>query len=150
MSQKTPSIDELFKLAADGLKFQLEKIRKEIHHYSTSGSEGEQLLIKFLNGHLPRRFSAISGFVIDPTNSVSLQSDIIIYDAENSPVCRAGENSQILLSDSVATVIEVKANLNKCELEDAAKKVASVKSLIRTPVTNIDQPHFLNLLLILL
>lgn len=140
MSENFPTIDELFKLAAEGLKFEFEKIRKEVQHYLSSGQEGEELLIKFLNNHLPRRFSATSGFVIDSENRVSKQSDVLIYDAENSPVYRVGEKAQILPADSVAAVIEVKAKLNKSELEDAAKKVASVKSLKRTPVTNIDQP----------
>jgi hypothetical protein len=147
MSESAPTIDELFKLAAEGLKSEFEKIRKEVQHYPTSGQEGEELLIKFLNNHLPRRFFATSGFVIDSENKVSKQSDVLIYDAENSAVYRAGKN-QILPADSVAAVIEVKAKLNKSELEDAAKKVASVKSLKRTPVTNIDQPvTFSNLII---
>ena len=140
MSENPPTIDELFKLAAESLRFDFEKIRKEIQHYPTYGQEGEELLIKFLINHLPRRFSATSGFVIDSENKVSKQSDVLIYDAENRPVYRAGERAQIIPADSVAAVIEVKAKLNKSELEDAAKKVASVKSLKRTPVTNIDQP----------
>src|ERR1700722_5332375 len=116
MSENPPTIDELFKLAAETPRFDFEKIRKEIQHYPTSGQEGEELLIKFLNNHLPRRFSATSGFVIDSENKVSKQSDVLIYDAENSPVYRAGERAQILPADSVAAVIEVKAKLNKSEL----------------------------------
>ena len=44
MSKNPPTIDELFKLAAESLRFDFEKIRKEIQHYPTSGQEGEELL----------------------------------------------------------------------------------------------------------
>lgn len=140
MSENPPTIDELFKLAAESLKFDFEKIRKEIKHHATSGQECEELLIKFLNNHLPRRFCATSGFVIDSNNSISKQSDILIYDAENSPVYRANEKAQILPADSIASIIEVKSMLDKSELIDAAEKIASVKSLHRTELTNMDQP----------
>lgn len=140
LPENPPTIEELFKLAAESLKSEFEKIRKEIIHYPTSGQECEELLIKFLNDRLPRRFSATSGFVIDTEDKTSRQSDILIYDAENSPVYRASQKAQILPADSIAAVIEVKSNLTKKELQDAAQKIASVKSLKRTPVTNIDQP----------
>jgi len=40
----------------------------------------------------------------------------------------------------VAAVIEVKSKLNKEELRDAAKKIASVKQIKAAPITNVDQP----------
>jgi hypothetical protein len=110
-------------------------------HYGTAGTETENLLNKFLNNHLPRRFAATTGFAIDTEDNISHQCDTLIYDAENSPVYRAGENlqAQILPSDSIAAVIEIKSNLNKKELQDAAEKIASVKKLKRSPISNQDQ-----------
>lgn len=61
MSMETPTVDELFKRASENLKNEFESIRKSFPHYATSGQEAENLLIKFLNGHLPRRFSSTSG-----------------------------------------------------------------------------------------
>jgi hypothetical protein len=46
----------------------------------------------------------------------------------------------ILPSDNVAAAIEVKSSLSKDELKDAAKKISSIKKLLKTPITNIDQP----------
>ncbi len=46
----------------------------------------------------------------------------------------------ILPADSIASVIEVKSTLSKKELKDAVTKVASVKKLKRSSITNIDQP----------
>ncbi len=136
----TASIDELLKLAAEGMLQEFELLRKTMHHHGTAGEESEEILIKFFNSHLPRRFAASSGFVIDTDNIVSRQCDVLIYDAENSPVYRVGNKGLILPSDSVAATIEVKSKLNKEQLKDAADKIASVKRLKRTPVSNADQP----------
>jgi len=140
MADDSLSIDALFRRAAKGLKDEFENIRATMPHHGTAGSEAEDLLIKFLNSHMPRRFAATSGFVVDMEDSVSKQCDVLVYDAENSPVYREGPTTQILPSDSIASVIEVKSNLDKAELEDAAEKIASVKRLKRSPVSNLDQP----------
>ncbi len=140
MTEETLTIEKLFQLGAQTLKDDFEKIRKSMPHHGVAGQEIENLLIDFLNEHLPRRFAAVSGLVIDTANSLSKQCDVLIYDAENSPVYRAGSVGQILPSDSIASVIEVKSKLTKAELEDAAEKIASVKKLQRSPITNLDQP----------
>ena len=140
MDETTPTVEKLFQLGAQTLKDDFDKIRKSMPHHGVAGQETENLLIDFLNGRLPRRFAAVSGLVIDTANSLSKQCDVLIYDAENSPVYRAGSVGQILPSDSIASVIEVKSKLNKAELKDAAEKIASVKKLQRSPITNLDQP----------
>lgn len=137
---KTPTIDELFRTSADQLKSDFEAVKISVPHHGTSGGEAEDILRKFLNSHLPRRFAATAGFVIDEQNQMSRQSDVLIYDAENSPIYREGESSLILPADSIASVIEVKSKLSKKELSDAVEKVASVKKLIRSPITLMDQP----------
>lgn len=137
---KTPTIDELFRTAADQLRSDFEAVRKSFPHYATSGGEAEEILRKFLNSHLPRRFAATAGFVIDEINQMSRQSDVLIYDAENSPIYKAGDKSLILPADSIASIIEVKSTLSKEELKDAVNKVASVKKLKRSPITQLDQP----------
>ena len=87
-----------------------------------------------------KRFAAEKGFIIDDQNNITRQTDVIIYDASNSPIYRAQPDSLILPSDNVAAVIEVKSSLNKNELKDAAGKISAVKKLSKTPITNIDQP----------
>lgn len=139
-NQESPTVDQLFKSSADQLVQDFEETRKSFPHYGISGQEAEQLLIKFLNKRLPRRFAACSGFVIDDDNQVSKQCDVLVYDAENSLVLRTGETNQILSSDSIASIIEVKSKLNKKELEDAVNKIAIVKKLRRNPISGIDQP----------
>src|SRR5262249_32557239 len=73
-------------------------------------------------------------------DQVSRQTDVIVYDAMNSPVYRTGSRVEILPRDNVAAVIEVKSKLNKHELKDAALKIAGVKSIKATPLCGADQP----------
>lgn len=134
------NIRDLFVEAGKQLRSEFEFIRKTNCHYGESGSEAEAILQNFLNNHLPKRFSAGSGIVIDTENNISSQTDVIVYDAYNSPVYRKGSNVLILPSDNVASVIEVKSKLSKSELKDAAAKISSVKKLRKTPINEADQP----------
>ncbi|MCE5322699.1 hypothetical protein LLG46_05200 [bacterium] len=124
-------IHELFMDAGKQLRTQFRFLQTN-PHYGERGGEAEDIVKAFLNDHLPKRFSAETGFVVDDEGGVSKQCDIIIYDALNSPVCRVGSRAMILPSDNVASVFEVKSKLTKHELNDAAEKIASVKRLRRT------------------
>lgn len=140
MADKTTNVKDLLIQAGKKLRDDFEDIKSTNPHYAESGAEVEIILRDFLNSRLPKRFAADAGLVIDSEDNISQQTDIIIYDAENSPVYRTGARVLILPSDNVASVIEVKSKLDKNELKDAAKKIASVKALKKTPVSDLDQP----------
>lgn len=89
----------------------------------------------FLNHHLPQRFRATSGIIIDKANALSPQTDVIVYDALTSPVYRYSEEMLMLPLDTVAAVIEVKSRLNKKEIEDGYEKIAECKRHKKTPVS---------------
>jgi hypothetical protein len=93
------------------------------------GGEAEQLVRAFLRGHLPKRFDVGSGFIIDPRDALSKQTDVIIYDALNCPVYRASETAAIIPSDNVAAVIEVKSRLDKERMQEAFENISAAKSL---------------------
>lgn len=134
------NIRDLFAEAGRQLRSDFEEIKRDNPHFGERGGEAEDILRQFLNNHLPKRFAAGSGIVIDERNQISRQSDVVVYDALNSPIYRRGSRVLILPSDNVACVVEVKSRLNKRQLEDAAVKIASVKRLYKTPVSNVDQP----------
>jgi|GEM_PF-3964930 len=123
-----PTAEEILKLTADTLESEFRKARI-ITHYPTSGKQAEDLLMAFLNKHLPKRFAATTGFAIDIENNISQQSDILLYDALNSPLFPVSMDSQMILVDHLVAVIEVKSNLTLAQLQDAACKIASVKTL---------------------
>ena len=134
------TVKELLINAAKNLRHEFEEIKSNNPHYGERGEEAENIVKDFLNSHLPKRFHADTGFVIDHDDNQSDQTDVIVYDADNSPIYRTGSKSLIVTSDNVAAAIEVKTNLNKKELEDSARKIASVKRLKRSPITDVDQP----------
>jgi hypothetical protein len=133
------SVEQLFAEAGRKLRSDFESVRRTNPHAGERGGEAEALLRQFLNEHLPGRFRADTGIVMDDSGARSRQSDVLVYDALNSPVYRHGR-MMILPSDNVAVVVEVKSTLSKAELEDAAKKVASVKTLAKSPPSNVDRP----------
>jgi hypothetical protein len=134
------NLDEIISSAGQQLRKDFAEIQACNPHAAERGSEAEEILRKFLREKLPRRFDVGSGIVIGSDNQISRQTDVIIYDAMNSPVYRTGSRLQILPRDNVASVIEVKSKLNKDELKDAAAKIANIKSIKTTPICGADQP----------
>jgi hypothetical protein len=126
---------ELFQRAAERLRSDFEESRV-IEHSGVKGSEAEKLVRKFLNDHLPGRFRAGSGFIVDHKGAASPQTDVVIYDALNCPVYRLSDDGSVFPSDNVAAVVEVKSTLDKAELQDAWEKIALVKALDKTPDTD--------------
>ncbi|MFZ5506418.1 MAG: DUF6602 domain-containing protein, partial [Pseudomonadota bacterium] len=94
--------------------------------------EAEEIIRQFLNGHLPKRFTAAAGFITDPLGAVSSQTDVIIYDSYNCPVYRASDTAGIFPSNNVAAVVEVKSRLTGEAVADAAQKIARIKALTKT------------------
>jgi hypothetical protein len=121
-------VAELLKRAAAVLREDFQRLG-QIPHSGSSGLSREEVLRHFLNEHLPRRFSASSGFVVDAERSVSSQTDIIIYDALNAPVYLAAFNSMILGYDTVAVTIEVKSRLRKAHIAKAIADSALIRSM---------------------
>jgi hypothetical protein len=133
-------IHEVLVAAGRKLRADFSELQANNPHAAERGSEAEGILREFLKAKLPRRFDVGSGIVVGSGGAISRQSDLIIYDAMNSPVYRTGERLQILPRDNVAAIIEVKSKLNKEELKDAAAKIAAVKKIKATPICGVDQP----------
>lgn len=121
---------EIFALASKKLRQDFEELQA-VSHSGVKGAEAEDLIKRFLNQHLPLRFKAVSGFIIDHKDEVSSHNDVIIYDAFNCPLYRASEDAAIIPNDNVAAVIEVKSRLDKARLENAGEKIAEAKLLAK-------------------
>jgi hypothetical protein len=134
-----PTIATLFAEAGKQLRDDFEHVRSTMPHAGLKGEEVEGILRTFLDRHLPQRFRAGSGLIIDSENNLSKQMDIIVYDALSSPLYRFSERAQIIPADSVASAIQVKTALNKRELEDAYENIASSKRLKKRPLSDIDR-----------
>jgi len=123
---------KLLEMASRKLRQDFDEIAASLPHAGVKGGEGEKLIRHFLNNHIPKRFAATSGFIIDRAENVSKQTDVIIYDALNCPVYRASEDASIIPNDNVAAVVEVKALLDKKRLEEAVNNIATAKRLVKS------------------
>ncbi len=130
-------------LAAAGKRLQadFESIRA-VPHAGERGRETQNALLTFLNRHMPKRFTATSGFVLDPhANAVSPHLDAIIYDQLDALIFSPADDTYIIPNDNVAAVIEVKSTLSKRELTDAADHIAAAKALTKLPPLPTDVPN---------
>jgi hypothetical protein len=139
MTEKS-TIAGLISKAAKKLRDDFEHVRGTISHSGEKGGETEEKVREFLNGHLPKRFHATKGFVIDADNQMSDHQDVIIYDQQSSPVYKYEGANQIVSADAVAAIMEVKTVLNKTQLEEAYAKIEEVKRLRKRPISEMDQP----------
>ena len=121
---------DVFERAARKLRASFEELAN-IPHRGEKGGQAEEIVRRFLNDHLPRRFAAAGGFILDQKDQLSKQTDVIVYDAFNCPVYRADEGAGIFPNDNVAAVVEVKSRLDADRLAEAIENIAAAKRLVK-------------------
>ena len=82
---------------------------------------------------LPRGISVGTGCVIDSYKKTSRQIDVVLYERDICPVFRVNNTPEATYypCEGVIAVGEIKSILNSTSLEDAFKKIESVKTLKR-------------------
>ncbi|MFY0581378.1 DUF6602 domain-containing protein [Cystobacter fuscus] len=133
----TISRQAIFEQAARKLRQEFQELMGTVPHSGLKGSEAERLIRRFLNDHLPKRFHAGSGIIIDKFDNISRQTDVIVYDALNCPVYRASDEAAIIPNDNVAAIIEVKSRLDRTRLEEAAVNIAAAKKLAKAQAPDL-------------
>ncbi len=106
--------------------------RENISHPGTKGYATELSWIDMLELYLPKRYQAKKAFVLDSTEQLSEQIDIVIFDRQYSPFLFNQNGAMYVPAESVYGVIEVKQDLNKEAIEYGGSKAASVRRLHRT------------------
>ena len=109
---------------------------------STVGSAAEQPVRDQLEQVLPRGVGVGEGFVIHSYGETSRQQDVVLYERDICPVFSINDTPQTTFypCEGVIAVGEIKSRLDRHSLEDAFKKVASVKALQRHAVAHF-MPH---------
>ncbi|GAB3108855.1 hypothetical protein G8770_23430 [Aestuariicella hydrocarbonica] len=102
----------------------------------------EDSLKHFFRPYFPSRYGFSSGYIVDDTDTVSNQTDWLIYDSHNfSPLLakiHGSEGAEWFPFDSVYGCVEVKRTLTISALEEAIKQIANTRKLRREP-TNLLQ-----------
>jgi hypothetical protein len=102
-----------------------------VPHEGEKGGVRERRVRDFFEKHLPRKYGVASGHIIDRNGTVSLQEDVVIFDALNCPVLKTDQYYQIFPCESVYATVEVKSNLNATEIAKCVTHTHKLKSLYR-------------------
>lgn len=110
---------------------ELKSISSQMSHQGEKGRNNEAILLKFLAGHLPTRYTVSTGKVVGVGNRESGQVDIIVHDRLHTPALVDSHAWSLVPVESVYGVISVKSSLNKNELRSAVDSIQSVRKLPR-------------------
>jgi hypothetical protein len=123
---------------------------------SDVGDVRENVLLKFLQLHLPSRCSVIKGgFVFDSTENVSNQIELLVvndFSLKFSYFDQHAQNSKnIQTVEGCLTAISIKSTLDKEKLYDALNNLASIPKMPEdildkiNPLLGDSRNHYLNL-----
>lgn len=121
--------EKLFSASSSKMMQRLEEIRAALSHSGLKGRANEKILAEWLQQYLPPSVSICTGEVIDSHGGRSKQADVIAFDTFTAPRYLASDDTNVLPIEAVYSVFEVKAYLNKQEIEAAFKNMLTVKSL---------------------
>lgn len=95
----------------------------------------EGSLRKFFRPYFPARYGFSSGYIVDEKDTVSNQTDWIIFDAEHFAPLMAQihgiEGAEWFPFDAIYGCIEVKRTLNKKKLNEAIEQILKTRKLTR-------------------
>lgn len=113
----------------------LEVVPELTSHGTTMGDESEANWARVLREFLPGRYGVAKGHVMDSRGATSDQIDLLIYDAQYTPLLAQTTSGDLFIpSEAIYAVFEVKQEMNKAFMDYAGAKIASVRKLHRTSV----------------
>ena len=126
MTEKSSIREDAFVAQARSILARAEADRS-ILHAGLRGSAVEHLISDFVGQYLPRRFAVTSGLVIGSDDSVSAQTDLIIYDQEQaSPI---PSTTTVIPAEAVVGIVEIKTGIRIADLRKTVNDTARFKGL---------------------
>lgn len=123
----------LFDLVSERLRIEFDYQAKILGHPGEVGTGRENVLKGILAKYIPRRYVIDSGFVIDALNGRSEQMDIVIYEANYTPVFEIVEGKRFFPCETVVAVGQVRTKIgSRKELQKCLNNIKSVKKLDRS------------------
>lgn len=99
----------------------------QLNHPGEFGQYREAICSRFLEFFIPRKLSIDSGFLINTNNEVSTQCDLVIFDANHTPMIQTEKLQKFFPVETVCAVGEVKSRLTFTQLNDALIKLSKIK-----------------------
>lgn len=122
-------LKEVFDEVSNQMRSDFSKSQKSLTHSGLKGNANEEIVKSFLRQYLPKTLDITTGMVVDSEGNQSRQLDIIICDTAKTPIFYQSGEIRVIPIECVYAVIEVKAFLDKAELEKAHQNMLSIKSL---------------------
>jgi len=123
------NIEEVFEEVSAQMRSDFDRSRSALSHAGLKGSSNEEIVKAFLRQYLPKNLEISTGLAVDSKGGVSRQLDIIIHDAAKTPIFFQSAETRVIPIECIYAVIEVKAFLDKAELEKSFQNMQSVKAL---------------------
>jgi len=124
-------LKEVFDEVSCQMKSDFAKAQKSLAHAGLKGNANEETVKKFLRQYLPKTLDINTGMLVDSAGNKSRQLDIIISDSVKTPIFFQSGETRVIPVECAYAVIEVKAFLDKAELEKAYQNMQSVKALCK-------------------
>jgi len=114
------------------MKFQ-EQAKLLGFHPGEIGTGRENALKNFLRQYIPRRYAVDSGFLFDASGNDSDQIDVVIYEADYTPVFEVIDGMKYFPCETVVAVGQVKTEIGSQKvMQDCLENIKSVKELDRS------------------
>ncbi|WP_411342602.1 DUF6602 domain-containing protein [Paenibacillus sp. WLX1005] len=129
---KKTNLKNLFHGLQNQMIYTLSSNRENIDHPGAKGDASELDWIEWLETYLPKRYKVGKAFVVDSTNQISDQIDLVIYDQQYTPFVYVTKGTSYIPAESVYAVFEVKQSFNTKNIKYAGEKFETVRRLYRT------------------
>jgi len=119
-----------FQKTAFGVFYDDEK--NELIHAGEKGTYSEAIAIDFLRPFIPQRLDIGTGFIINSFDDISTQCDIIIYDAQNTPLLENNQRQRFFPVETIVAVGEIKSGMapvDRTELKTIVNKLAKIRQM---------------------
>jgi len=127
------SLGELFDGVARKIEIDFEKLTGLPSHPGIVGTCRENVLKDFLSAYLPSRFRIESGIVIDALGGRSKQMDVVIYEANYTPVFEIAGRQRFYPCETVVAVGQVKTDVgSRAVMQECLDNISSAKRLDRS------------------
>jgi len=126
------NLETTFQSISKKMLIDFEEITSQEGHPVLKGKMREIIVKNFLREYLPQRFGIGYGKVVSSNGDSSREQDIMIYDKDNCPIFYQTEDIQIVPSEEIYAVIQVKSKLDSNELINSIDNIRSVKELPKT------------------
>jgi len=98
-------------------------------HPGEYGMYREAICKDFIRLVIPSTLDIEQGFIINTSNEISYQCDIIVYDSKSTPLIQTKERQRFFPVETVCAVGEVKSILTKDKFEIALNNLSTIKKM---------------------